>query len=169
MSYRVGSGGVMLPDHSPLHIAARLGLPYAFAAHFAPDQMEAAFKIYEREFEPSGQLDEPYKIACLNVICADTDEAAKYLSTTMSQFVLNVVRGGRNKLQPPVDDMGPLWSSDCSSSSTMPTKSWRSANCSSSMCKFDPGDDRRGGTAHAMGQRDFTGHLYLMLSIYSMI
>ena len=91
------------------HIAAKLGLPYAFAAHFAPDQMEAAFKIYEREFEPSGQLDEPYKIACLNVICADTDEAAKYLSTTMSQFVLNVVRGGRNKLQPPVDDMGPLW------------------------------------------------------------
>lgn len=91
------------------HIAARLGLPYAFAAHFAPDQMDAAFKIYEREFEPSDQLDAPYKIACLNVICADTDEAAKYLSTTMSQFVLNVVRGGRNKLQPPVDDMGPLW------------------------------------------------------------
>ncbi len=92
------------------HIAARLGLPYAFAAHFAPGQMEDAFKIYEAEFEPSEQLDKPYKIACLNVICADTDEAAKYLSTTMSQFVLNVIRGGRKKLQPPVDDMGPLWS-----------------------------------------------------------
>ena len=92
------------------HIAARLGLPYAFAAHFAPGQMEDAFKIYEAEFEPSDQLSEPYKIACLNVICADTDEAAKYLSTTLSQFVLNVIRGGRKKLQPPVDDMEPLWS-----------------------------------------------------------
>ncbi|MCG1008877.1 LLM class flavin-dependent oxidoreductase [Salinicoccus sp. ID82-1] len=92
------------------HLAARLGLPYAFAAHFAPGQMDEAFKIYEREFEPSDQLDAPYRIACLNVICADTDEAAKYLSTTMSQFVLNVVRGGRNKLQPPVDDMSGLWS-----------------------------------------------------------
>ena len=92
------------------HIAAQLGLPYAFAAHFAPGQMEDAFKIYESEFEPSDQLSEPYKIACLNVICADTDEAAKYLSTTLSQFVLNVIRGGRKKLQPPVDDMEPLWS-----------------------------------------------------------
>ncbi|KKK35432.1 hypothetical protein WN59_00955 [Salinicoccus sediminis] len=92
------------------HIAARLGLPYAFAAHFAPGQMEEAFRIYEAEFEPSDQLSEPYKIACLNVICADTDEAAKYLSTTLSQFVLNVIRGGRKKLQPPVDDMEPLWS-----------------------------------------------------------
>lgn len=92
------------------HIAARHGVPYAFAAHFAPGQMEEAFKIYEQEFEPSGQLDKPYKIACLNVICADTDSAAKYLSTTMSQFVLNVIRGGRKKLQPPVDDMDTIWS-----------------------------------------------------------
>src|SRR5699024_12074171 len=57
------------------HIAAQLGLPYAFAAHFAPGQMEDAFKIYESEFEPSEQLSEPYKIAFLNVISADTDEA----------------------------------------------------------------------------------------------
>lgn len=92
------------------HIAARLGLPYAFAAHFAPQHMDEAFKIYEQEFEPSDQLSEPYKIACLNVICAETDEAANYLSTTMSQFVLNIIRGGRKKLQPPVDDMDGLWS-----------------------------------------------------------
>src|SRR5699024_9899316 len=72
--------------------------------------MEDAFKIYEREFEPSDQLSEPYKITCLNVICADTDEAANYLNTTMSQFVLNIIRGSRQKLQPPVDDMEGLWS-----------------------------------------------------------
>ncbi|MHC0552555.1 LLM class flavin-dependent oxidoreductase [Salinicoccus sp. CNSTN-B1] len=91
------------------HLAARLGLPYAFAAHFAPDHMEAAFKIYEQEFEPSDQLAEPYKIACLNVIMADTDEEAKHLSTTMAQFVLNVIRGGGKKLQPPVSDMESIW------------------------------------------------------------
>ena len=91
-------------------VAAKLGLPYAFAAHFAPQQMRDAFEIYEREFEPSPQLNKPYKIACLNVIISDTTEDAEHLSTTMKQFVLNVVRHGRKKLQPPIDNMDELWS-----------------------------------------------------------
>ena len=126
------------------HIAAQLGLPYAFAAHFAPGQMEDAFKIYESEFEPSDQLSEPYKIACLNVICADTDEAAKYLSTTLSQFVLNVIRrwmiwnrsGHLMKSRLLRADsrwrcLAPMtlcWkNSGCSRSSSMSMKSWQSA------------------------------------------
>lgn len=91
-------------------VAAKLGLPYAFAAHFAPQQMRDAFEIYEREFEPSAQLDKPYKIACLNVIISETTEDAEHLSTTMKQFVLNVVRHGRKKLQPPIDNMDDVWS-----------------------------------------------------------
>lgn len=92
------------------YVAARLGLPYAFAAHFAPGQMKDAFEIYYKEFVPSKQLSEPYTIACLNVILAESNEAAEFLSSTMKQFVLNVIRNGRNKLQPPVEDMDALWS-----------------------------------------------------------
>lgn len=89
-------------------VASKLGLPYAFAAHFAPQQMREAFEIYERNFQQSTQLSEPYKIACLNVIMADTHEEAEFLSSTMKQFVLNIVRHGRKKLQPPVEDMDAL-------------------------------------------------------------
>ncbi len=92
------------------YVAARLGLPYAFAAHFAPGQMKDAFEIYYKEFVPSEQLSDPYTIACLNVILAESNEAAEFLSSTMKQFVLNVIRNGRNKLQPPVEDMDALWS-----------------------------------------------------------
>lgn len=91
------------------YVAAKLGLPYAFAAHFAPQQMRDAYEIYEKEFEPSKQLQEPYKIACLNVIISETNEDAEFLSTTMKQFVLNIVRHGRKKLQPPVCNMDELW------------------------------------------------------------
>ena len=93
------------------YVAARLGLPYAFAAHFAPQQMKDAFEIYYKEFVPSRQLSEPYTIACLNVILAESNEEAAFLSTTMKQFVLNVIRNGKNKLQPPVEDMDAIWSS----------------------------------------------------------
>lgn len=91
------------------HLAARLGLPYVFASHFAPRYMEEAISIYRMEFKPSQYLDKPYMMVCLNVIAAETDEEAKNLSTTMKQFFLNVVRGSRIKLQPPVDTMDHLW------------------------------------------------------------
>jgi len=91
------------------YLAAKLGLPYVFASHFAPTYMEEAISIYRNRFQPSEYLDQPYMIVCLNVIAAETDEEAKWLSTTMHQFFLNIVRGTRNPLQPPVDNMDGLW------------------------------------------------------------
>ena len=90
-------------------LAAELGLPYAFAAHFAPQQMEQAIHIYRSQFQPSKYLDRPYMIVCLNVIAAETDEKAQFESTTFQQFFLNVVRNTRMPLQPPVETMDGLW------------------------------------------------------------
>jgi luciferase family oxidoreductase group 1 len=92
------------------HLAAKLGLPYVFASHFAPRFMEEAISIYRREFKPSQYLDAPYMMVCLNVIAAESDEEAKREQTTMQQFFLNVVRGSQNTLQPPVDTMDGIWS-----------------------------------------------------------
>ncbi|SDM58639.1 luciferase family oxidoreductase, group 1 [Psychrobacillus sp. OK028] len=94
---------------SSAELAARLGLPYAFAAHFAPQQMEMAIEIYRNKFVPSEYLTEPYVIVCVNVIAADTNEEAKKLSTTSDRFYLNVVTGKKELLQPPVDSMEGLW------------------------------------------------------------
>lgn len=92
------------------YLAARLGLPYAFASHFAPTYMEEAITIYRNQFEPSDYLDSPYMIVCLNVIAAESDEEAKFLATTMHQFGLNIIRGTSYPLMPPVENMDPLWS-----------------------------------------------------------
>jgi luciferase family oxidoreductase group 1 len=92
------------------YLAASLGLPYVFASHFAPRYMEEAISIYRRQFQPSEYLEKPYMMVCLNVIAAETDEEASWLSTSMQQFFLNVVRGSQNPLQPPVEDMNKYWS-----------------------------------------------------------
>ncbi|MGG3563327.1 LLM class flavin-dependent oxidoreductase [Neobacillus rhizosphaerae] len=91
------------------YLAASLGLPYVFASHFAPRYMEEAIKIYRSRFQPSVYLDKPYMMVCLNVIAAETDDEAEWLSTTMQQFFLNVVRGSRNPLRPPVENMDQIW------------------------------------------------------------
>jgi luciferase family oxidoreductase group 1 len=91
------------------YLAASLGLPYVFASHFAPKFMGEAIKIYRERFQPSEYLDKPYMMVCLNVVGAETDEEAKMLQTTMHQFFLNVVRGSRNPLQPPVETMDGIW------------------------------------------------------------
>lgn len=91
------------------YLAASLGLPYVFASHFAPRYMAEAITIYREKFQPSNYLQNPYMMVCLNVIAAETDKEASKLSTTMQQFFLNVVRGSRNPLQPPVDNMDELW------------------------------------------------------------
>ena len=91
------------------YLAANLGLPYAFASHFAPKYMEEAISIYRSRFKPSKYLDKPYIIICLNVIAAETDEEAAFLSTTMHQFFLNVVRNTRSLLSPPVDRSEIQW------------------------------------------------------------
>ncbi|MBM7662154.1 luciferase family oxidoreductase group 1 [Bacillus mesophilus] len=92
------------------YLAASLGLPYAFASHFAPTHMEEAIRIYRRRFQPSQYLDQPYMMVCLNVIAAESDAEAELLSTSMQQFFVNVVRGTQNPLQPPVNHMDELWS-----------------------------------------------------------
>lgn len=90
-------------------LAGILGLPYAFASHFAPASLQVALKVYRESFQPSEQLQEPYAMACVNVIAADTDEQAIHLSTTLYQSFLNVIRGKALPLQPPVDSMASLW------------------------------------------------------------
>ncbi|WP_046173427.1 LLM class flavin-dependent oxidoreductase [Domibacillus indicus] len=92
------------------YLAAELGLPYVFASHFAPRYMEEAIAIYRSRFKPSQYLDAPYMIVCLNVIAAESDEEARFESTTMQQFFLNVVRGSQTPMSPPVEDMDRLWS-----------------------------------------------------------
>jgi len=91
------------------YLAAKLGLPYAFASHFAPQQMEMAIAIYREKFQPSEYLDQPYMMVCLNVIATETDEEARLELTTMQQFFLNVVRGKSSPLQPPVESMDNIW------------------------------------------------------------
>ncbi|MFF3022669.1 LLM class flavin-dependent oxidoreductase [Gottfriedia sp. NPDC057948] len=92
-------------------LAAELGLPFAFAAHFAPDYTVQAMQLYHNNFKPSKVLDEPYAMIGLNVVVADTDQEAKRLFTTQQQSFLNLVRGGKPALlKPPVDDMDEIWS-----------------------------------------------------------
>lgn len=87
------------------HLAARKGLPYVFAGHFAPQQMKEAIEIYKELFEPSEHLAEPYVIVCLNAIVAETDERAEYLATTQAQTMISIVRGRMQPVQPPTDDL----------------------------------------------------------------
>ena len=91
------------------YLAAKLGLPYAFASHFAPRLMPEALHIYRTNFKPSDVLDVPYVIIGCNAIVADTDREAQYLATTQQQSFLNVVRGRGQPMQPPVDDMNAIW------------------------------------------------------------
>ncbi|MCU7557171.1 LLM class flavin-dependent oxidoreductase [Macrococcus capreoli] len=91
------------------HLAARIGLPYAFAGHFAPEQMKEAIAIYRNLFQKSEYLDQPYVMVGTNVIIGETDEEAEYLATSTHQFFLSVVRNSRLPLQPPVEDMDLLW------------------------------------------------------------
>jgi luciferase family oxidoreductase group 1 len=90
-------------------LAAMLGLPYAFASHFAPDALLPALEAYRSGFKPSAQLAKPYAMAGLHVIAADTDKEAKRLFTSAQQQFTNMVRNRRGKLQPPIDDIDAYW------------------------------------------------------------
>ncbi len=91
-------------------LAAALGLPFAFASHFAPDYLEAALKIYREKFRPSPALPQPYAMAAIGVVAADTDAAAARLFTSLQQSFVKLRRGTPGKLPPPVDTMDNLWS-----------------------------------------------------------
>jgi luciferase family oxidoreductase group 1 len=90
-------------------LAAALGLPYAFASHFAPDALHPALAIYREKFKPSAQLDRPHAMVGVNVVAADTDAAARRLFTSVQQSFVNMVRGTRGKLPPPIDDIETFW------------------------------------------------------------
>jgi luciferase family oxidoreductase group 1 len=90
-------------------LAAELGLPYAFASHFAPQQLMPAIQLYRRHFKPSQQLDSPYIMPLVNIIASETDEQAEYLSTSMKQMFMGVITGERKPMPPPVDDMDSIW------------------------------------------------------------
>ncbi|MEE1611052.1 LLM class flavin-dependent oxidoreductase [Microvirga sp. CF3016] len=90
-------------------LAAMLGLPYAFASHFAPGALMQALQVYRERFQPSAQLDRPYAMVGVNVIAADTDEEARHLFTSTQQSFTNLFRGTRGKLQPPIDDIESYW------------------------------------------------------------
>jgi luciferase family oxidoreductase group 1 len=85
-------------------LAAMLGLPYAFASHFAPGAMDEAIQIYRDRFEPSEQLQEPYVMLGYNICAADTDEEANFQRSSSLQSFVNLRRGTPGQLQPPIPD-----------------------------------------------------------------
>jgi len=90
-------------------LAAHLGLPYAFASHFAPDALIEELAVYHARFQPSAQLASPYVMIGVNVVAADTDAEARYLFTTLQQAFANLARGRPGPQQPPVDDIEKYW------------------------------------------------------------
>jgi luciferase family oxidoreductase group 1 len=91
-------------------LAAMLGLPYAFASHFAPDALLPALRVYRERFAPSKQLDSPYAMVGVNVVAADSDAEARRLFTSAQQAFTDLFRGTRGRLKPPIDDIEAYWS-----------------------------------------------------------
>ncbi len=107
-------------DHIPIwllgssgysaQLAGQLGLPFAFASHFAPRHVHEALALYRQVFRPSEVLEQPHAMVAMNVIVADTDAEADFLASSIRQRFLRMVRNQRGQLQPPVPDMDALWS-----------------------------------------------------------
>ena len=91
-------------------LAAAMGLPYAFASHFAPAAMEQAIALYRRDFRPSPQLQAPHVMLALNVVGAGTDAEARRLFTTQQQSFVRLRRGQPGLIPPPIDDIEAWWS-----------------------------------------------------------
>lgn len=91
-------------------LAATLGLPFAFASHFAPDHLLSAIEIYRSQFRPSAALDRPYVLLGISIIAADTDTEARRLFTSLQQQFINLRRGRPGLLQPPLDHIESRWS-----------------------------------------------------------
>ncbi|AWA30792.1 LLM class flavin-dependent oxidoreductase [Flavobacterium magnum] len=85
------------------HLAAKMGLPYAFASHFATGMLTEALRIYREEFEPSAYLDKPYTMAGVNVIAAETDDEAERNFTSVLRMFVGILTGRRQPLQPPME------------------------------------------------------------------
>jgi len=91
-------------------LAAMLGLPFAFASHFAPDLMKQALEIYRSRFQPSRQLDRAYVMLGANVLAADSDAEARRQFTSQQQSFINLRRGSPGQVPPPIDDIDSYWS-----------------------------------------------------------
>ena len=91
-------------------LAAKLGLPFAFASHFAPDYLLPALKIYRQYFQPSAVLEKPYAMVGAGVFAAHSDAEAKRLFSSAQLQFLNLLRGTPGELNPPIDDIELLWS-----------------------------------------------------------
>lgn len=91
-------------------LAGELGLPYAFASHFAPEQLHAALHAYRSRFKPSEQLARPHAMVGVNIIAADSDAQAQYLATTQKMSFANLLRGAPGLSLPPIDDIDSYWS-----------------------------------------------------------
>ncbi|MGB5102422.1 MAG: LLM class flavin-dependent oxidoreductase [Steroidobacteraceae bacterium] len=91
-------------------LAAELGLPYAFASHFAPQQLMPALETYRKRFKPSEQLGRPYAMVGVNIIAADSDAEARRLATTQQMSFVDMLRGARGLSRPPIDDIESYWS-----------------------------------------------------------
>ncbi|WP_209123865.1 LLM class flavin-dependent oxidoreductase [Alkalihalobacillus sp. BA299] len=92
-------------------LAGKLGLPFAFASHFSPEYTIPALNLYRESFQPSDVLSEPYVMVGVNVIAADTNEKARWLSTSHQQSFLSLIRNRPSQLQPPIESMEQLWTS----------------------------------------------------------
>lgn len=84
-------------------VAGALGLPFAFASHFAPDMLDEALHIYRRHFRPSAALEAPYAMAAFNIIAAETDAEAEYLASSMQQSFVSLRTGNPRQMPPPVE------------------------------------------------------------------
>lgn len=91
------------------YLAAEMGLPYAFASHFAPKQFRHALQIYRHNFQPSKYLDRPYVLACVNGIAADTNEEATLLSMSLYQLFSGILTNARKPLSPPIPNLLDSW------------------------------------------------------------
>ncbi|MCI2261922.1 MULTISPECIES: LLM class flavin-dependent oxidoreductase [Xanthomonas] len=90
-------------------LAAAMGLPFAFASHFAPDAMDEALAVYRREFRASARLQAPYAVLALNVVAAASTAEARRLFTTQQQSFVNLRRGRPGLIPPPIDDIEAFW------------------------------------------------------------
>ena len=91
-------------------LAAQMGLPFAFASHFAPDMLLQALHFYRSQFKPSSRLEKPYAVVCINIVAADSNRDAEFLFTSMQQAFVKLRRGEAGQLPPPVESMENIWS-----------------------------------------------------------
>lgn len=91
-------------------LAGQLGLPFAFASHFSPENTLPALELYRRSFRPSEVLQEPYVIVAIQLVAAESDDQAAFLATTLQQQFLSLVRNQPGKIKPPTANMDELWS-----------------------------------------------------------